>query len=96
MHGVRQRRRRQPPSRPLTVSLAERARAAASCRLVARKFLMRRRVTIDGVLPDLIDDETRAAGGIDDANGELPDGINAAHTSRRDDGWRGCLIKPTK
>ena len=35
-------------------------------RLVARKFLMRRRVTIDGVLPDLIDDETRAAAGIDD------------------------------
>ena len=48
-----------------TISLAERARAAASCRLVARKFLMRRRVTIDGVLPDLIDD---------DAVGGLPEG----------------------
>jgi len=71
VHGVRQRRRRQPPSRPLTVSLAERARAAASCRLVARKFLMRRRVRIDGVLPDLIDD---------DAVGGLPEGgITMAH-----------------
>ena len=54
-----------------TISLAECARAAASCRLVARKFLMRRRVTIDGVLPDLIDDETRAAGGSTMAHGCL-------------------------
>ena len=47
----------------------------------------------------------RAAGGVDDANGRLPNGIDGEDNKLQncrddglaiDNGWRGCLIKPTK